>query len=134
MHRPPRPALKSSQMISLHPLRRIMTPEGFYRDQDAQFQEAILKSMRDNALPGQLHQSTHQSNNAENSETSLKQDPVIIKAPTMSQPKSFKIRNHAMNHRVKENSIPIKSARKPITRNSNMNAKHKTIEIERLEP
>ena len=59
MHRPPRPAIKSSLMFPLHPLRRILTPEAFYQEQDLPMQDAILKNMRDNALPSQIQHTSY---------------------------------------------------------------------------
>ena len=63
MHRPPRPAIKSSLMFPLHPLRRILTPEAFHQENDLPIQDVILKNMRENALPSHVHQSANSSNN-----------------------------------------------------------------------
>ena len=57
MHRPPRPAIKSSMMFPLHPLRRILTPDAFHYEHEVPIQDMILRNMRENALPSQLLQS-----------------------------------------------------------------------------
>ena len=53
----------------------------------------------------------------------------MVKAPP-SFTRSFKIRNHTNNHRIKENTIPVQSGRKNHISNRLLPSVHNTIEAE----
>ena len=94
MHRPPKPAIKSSQVFPLHSLRRIFTPDVMYWEHDTPIPQHPLKNCRDNIMP--VHQSSFGQ-----PEPADRCEPVIVKAPTASHTRSFKIRTHSTSNRIK---------------------------------
>lgn len=126
MHRPPRPVIKSSQMLPLHPIRRLLTPETFFSDQEVPLQDLFLKNTRENPLSSHLAQ-LNLASESQHSEFPDKVEHTVIKAPMSTYTRSFKIRNHMHNHRIKENTIPIKTTRRIPGLGSLISSKNKTV-------
>ena len=98
MHRPLRPAFKSTQAFPVQ-LRKIFTPEFIYQDSEKKNNDLNLKSLRENGIQGQVYQSCNESENVECMEISIKQNQIKDnpRQDNNFHGKSFKIRNYTSN-------------------------------------